>query len=168
MAIPKTRKELLEQLVPAWEKLEKELEVAGSEIGDLPCVDDWTVKDLLAVRVWWTGSVIDWVEAWRRGENPELPKKGYQWKETPRLNDDIVSESKEKEYARIVSQLKLNYYRLIDVIKNLTDAELVDVGHFEQAGSYPVCRWISINTTRQYMTARTYIRKAVRAAESGK
>lgn len=28
--------------------------------------------------------------------------------------------------------------------------------------SLAVSRWISINTTRQYVTARTYVRKAVR------
>ena len=162
MAIPKTRKELLEQLVPAWEKLDDELRNAGSNIGDLPCIDAWTVKDLLAVRVWWTRSVIDWVEAWRKGDNPVTPKEGYRWQETPRLNDDIVAASKSDTYDEIVSNLKVNYYRIISTINELSDAELVDVGHFEHAGRYPVCRWISINTTRQYMTARTYIRKSMR------
>ena len=164
MAIPKTRRELLDQLVPAWQKLEAEIESAGPDVGDLPCVDDWSIKDLLAVRVWWTGSVIDWIEAWKEGESPVTPKEGYKWQETPRLNSDIVSESKHKTYEDIVKQLKLNYYRIITTIKKLDEPELVDVGHFPQAGRYPVCRWISINTTRQYLTARTFIRKAVRTA----
>jgi len=162
MAIPKTRLELLEQLVPAWEKLEKELEDAGPGIADLYCFDEWSVKDLLAVRVWWTGAVADWIEAWKRGEKPVLPKEGYGWMETPRLNNDIVKESRSETYEATVKRLKLNYYRIISTIQKLTDAELVDVGHFQPAGRYPVCRWISINTTRQYLTARTYIRKAIR------
>ncbi|NNE65444.1 MAG: ClbS/DfsB family four-helix bundle protein [Pyrinomonadaceae bacterium] len=162
--IPKTRKELMEQLVPSWQKLDKELSDAGPEIGDLPCVDDWTVKDLLAVRVWWTGSVIDWVEAWRRGEKPVLPKEGYLWQETPRLNNDIVAESQKDSYSGTVNRLKVNYYRILSTVNAMDDAELIDVGFHKQAGSYSVCRWISINTTRQYMTARTYIRKAIRAS----
>jgi hypothetical protein len=40
--------------------------------------------------------------------------------------------------------------------------ELFDRGVFEWAGRYPMARWISINTARQYVTARTYGRRAVR------
>lgn len=164
MAIPKTRSELLEQLVPAWEKLDRELDAVGPDVGDLTCVDDWSVKDLLAVRVWWTGAVIDWIEAWKRGEEPVLPKEGYGWQETPKLNNDIVARSRSDTLESTVTQLKVNYYRIISAIQKLTDAELVDIEYFHQAGRYPVCRWISINSTRQYLTARTYIRKAVRQA----
>ena len=167
MAIPKTRKELLEQLVPAWQKLEAELYSSGEDVGDLPCVDDWTVKDLLAVRVWWTGSVIDWVEGWRSGEHPVTPKEGYRWQDTPKLNADIVDQSRAETYSEIISQLKVNYYRILSTVKDLSDAELVDVAHFEHAGRYPVCRWISINSTRQYLTARTYLRKALRERDKG-
>ena len=163
--IPKTREELLEQLKPAWRKLEIELDSADEETGALHCVDDWSVKDLIAVRVWWTGSVAEWIDAWRRGESPVLPREGYKWKETPRLNGDIVSESKNESFEDLVTKLKVNYYRVLTLIGELTDEELVDVGYFEQAGKFPVCRWLSINTTRQYLTARTLIRKAVRISK---
>jgi hypothetical protein len=167
MSIPKTREELLEQLEPVWEKLDGELESAGPEIGGLHCVDEWSVKDLLAVRVWWTGSVIDWIEAWRRGESPLLPENGYEWRETPRLNADIVEHAKDRSYAEIVNSLRKNYIRIIQTIDGLSDEELTATGHFESAGKYPVVRWISINTTRQYVTARKYIRKAVRGKGRG-
>ena len=165
MSIPRTRRELLDQLVPAWEKLDRELDNAGPDIGDLPCVDDWSVKDLLAVRVWWTGRTSDWIEAWRKGETPSLPKQGFKWKETPRLNNEIVELCEEESYEDIVRMLKVNFYRIRSLIDDLSDEELVDVGYFPQAGNFPVCRWISINTTRQYLTARTYIRKAIREAK---
>ena len=166
MSIPRTRRELLEQLVPAWEKLDRELDNAGPDIGDLPCVDDWSVKDLLAVRVWWTGQTSEWIEAWRKGEDPNLPKQGYKWKETPRLNNDIVELCREESYQDVIKMLKVNFYRIRSLIDDLSDVELVDVGHFPQAGKFPVCRWISINTTRQYLTARTYVRRAIRKSKT--
>ena len=90
MPIPKSRAELVESIVSTFEKLQQELNAAGPRAGGLPCVDDWTIKDLLSVRCWWTTSVIDWIEAGKRGDCPITPAPGYQWKETPRLNANIV------------------------------------------------------------------------------
>ncbi len=70
MPIPKTRAELTNLTGSTFEKLRAELEAAGARAGSLPCVDDWSVKDLLAVRAWWTENVVDWIEAGRRGETP--------------------------------------------------------------------------------------------------
>ena len=101
MPIPKTRSELTELVGSTYSKLRAELDAAGPGIADLPCVDDWTVKDLLAVRAWWTEHVVDWIEAWRRGERPVTPAPGYAWRETPRLNADIVAASSDASLAAV-------------------------------------------------------------------
>lgn len=162
MPIPRTRAALTSQLSSSYSKLRAELDAAGPSISELPCVDEWNVKDLLAVRVWWTERVIDWVEAGRRGEMPTTPAAGYRWNETPRLNADVVNESRRRSYRSIRAKLERGYRRVVDTIELLDDTELLEVGIFEWAGKYPISRWISINTTRQYLTARTYIRRAIR------
>lgn len=130
--------------------------------GSLACVDDWTVKDLLAVRVWWTENVIDWIEAGQRGEVPLTPAEGYRWKETPRLNADIVKKSRRESYRSLRKRLERGYERVMRTIDKLDDRELLGVGVYEWAGRYPLSRWLSINTARQYTTARTYVRRALR------
>jgi hypothetical protein len=162
MTIPKTRTELTSQARSSYEKLRAELDAAGSGVAELTCVDDWSVKDLLAVRAWWTTHVIDWVEAGRRGERPVTPAAGYQWRETPRLNADVVIENRQRSYDSIRAQLEQGFHRVMDTIDSLDDRELLEVGVFPWAGKYPISRWISINTTRQYLTARTYIRRGLR------
>ena len=162
MPIPKTRAELTSQVRSSFAKLRDELDAAGPGIAELPCVDDWSVKDLLAVRMWWTKHVIDWVEAGKRGETPATPAQGYRWNETPRLNMDVVLENRGESYSSIRAGLEQGYRRVMDTVDSLDDTELLDVGVFPWAGKYPVSRWISINTTRQYLTARTYIRRAIR------
>ena len=162
MPIPKTRAELTSQARSSFEKLCAELDSAGSGVAELPCVDDWSVKDLLAVRAWWTEHVIDWVEAGKRGERPITPAPGYRWKETPRLNADVVMEYRQKSYRSIRVKLDQGFHRVMDTIDSLDDKALLEVGVFPWAGNYPISRWISINTTRQYLTARTYIRRALR------
>ena len=168
MPIPKTRIELTDYVSSTFEKLHAELDAAGRQAGNLLCVDDWSVRELLAVRAWWTGRVIDWVEAGRRGERPVTPAEGYRWKETPRLNADIVRKARRESYRSIRQRLEAGYQRVMRTIDSLDDRELLETGVFPWAGSYPISRWISINTARQYTTARTFIRKALREHVPGR
>jgi hypothetical protein len=164
MAIPATRADLVELVRSTFDKLQAELDNAGPTAGKLPCVDEWTVKDMLAVRVWWTENVIDWVEAGRQGDSPTLPAAGYQWNETPRLNADVVRRARRESYRSIRARLERGFERVMKTIDSLEDKELLGVGVFAWAGKYPISRWISINTARQYTTARTFVRRALRAS----
>ncbi len=162
MPIPGSRADLCASVQTTFEKLQVELDAAGPRAGSLVCVDDWTVKDLLAVRAWWTRSVIDWVEAGRRHERPALPAEGYRWSETPRLNSDVIERCRRESFRSVRGRLEQEYSRVLPTIDALDDHELLDAGVFDWAGRYPIARWISINTTRQYTTARTYLRKALK------
>jgi len=162
MPIPKTRAELTEQLLSTFGKLQLELDTGGPGLGNTLCIDDWTVKDLLAVRVWWTENVVAWIEMGRAGEIPVTPAQGYKWNETPRLNADIVKASQAEPYPSVQKRLERGFAQVVNLIDELNDRELLEVGIFPWAGKYPVSRWISINTVRQYTTARTFIRRAIR------
>lgn len=162
MPIPKTRQELVDQTRSAIQKLQAELAAGGPRIGSLPCIDDWTVKDLLAVRVWWTEAVLSWIDLGRRGESPITPAEGYRWNQTPRLNQDLVKASRRESYRSIRSRLEAGFERVLHTIDSLDDPELLEVGSFGWAGKYPISRWLALNTTRQYTTARTHLRRALR------
>jgi len=162
MPIPKTRAELIEQLATSYERLRDELDTAGPRAGRIPCVDDWSIKDLLAVRAWWTESVVEWIEAGRNGESPTTPAPEYRWKETPRLNADLVRAASRQSYRKIRGRLEDGFERVLATINSLDDTELLEVGIFDWAGKWPISRWISLNTARQYTTARTFIRRALR------
>ena len=162
MPIPRTRTELTDLVGSTFAKLQAEIEAAGPRAGSLPRVDDWTVKDLLAVRVWWTEHVIDWIEAGLRGETPVTPAEGYRWRETPRLNADIVRKSRRESYRSLRTRLQHAFERVMDTIDSLDDRQLLGVGAFAWVGKYPVSRWLSINTARQYTTARSFIRRALK------
>ena len=153
---------MIELVTSTGSKLLAELDEADPEVGRIRCVDDWTVKDLLAVRAWWTESVVNWIEAGRRGQSVVTPAPGYTWQETPRLNADVVSASRSEPFDKIRARLERDFKRVLSTIDALGDTELLQVGAFEWAGKWPIARWISINTARQYTTARTHIRRALR------
>ena len=124
--------------------------------------NDWTVKELLAVRTWWTENVVAWIVEWRNGRSPITPAQGYRWKETPRLNNDIARRARRESYASICERLERGYSEVLNLVDSLSDRELLDTGVFSGAGNYPIRRWISLNTVRQYTTARSFIRRAIR------
>jgi hypothetical protein len=148
-------------------KLRQELRAAGPELAARRCVDDWTVRDLMAVRVWWTEQVIRWIEAGRRGERLVLPAPGYGWRETPRLNAAIVAGSRGQSFRSLCGRLDRGVVRVLAVIDSLDDRELLEPGVFGWAGKWPLARWISINTARQYTTARAYVRRLAREHGTG-
>ena len=163
--IPQSRRHLVEMKRTNFEKLRLEIDQAGSGLASLPCTEDWNVKELLAVRAWWTEAVIDWVRLGRNGKIPITPAEGYRWIETPRLNNDIARSAKRMSFKSIVRRLDEGFAALMHLLDSLDDRELLKAGAFEWAGKYPIARWLSLNTARQYTTARAFIRKAIR--ESG-
>ena len=166
MPIPQTRNELLDQVRSSFAKLSTELETAGPRGGNQTCIDDWTVKDVLAVRAWWTERVVEWIDAGQRGTTSAIPAEGYSWRQTPQLNEAVVKKSRRDSYRSVRSRLERGYRRIIRKIESLSDRELLEPGVYAWTGKHPIARWISINTTRQYATARTYIRRA-RKRQSG-
>ncbi len=164
MPTPMTRDDLVERLGTSYEKLRAELDAAGPRAGKLACVDDWRVKDLLAVRTWWTEAVADWIAAGRSGETPTTPAPGYRWKDTPRLNAEVVRSVRRESYVSVRRRLDRGYDRIRRTIDALEDTELFEAGVFEWAGKYPIAKWVTMNTARQYDTARTFVRRARRGA----
>ncbi len=162
MPIPKSRLELINLVKKEYQKLQNKLEWVDAKLANQICVDDWSIKDLLAVRLWWTENVLNWIDQGKQGGQPDLPAKGYSWKQTPRLNNEIVTRSRKRAYKNIVRDLDTQYHRLLKTIDDLNDDELLATGHFQWAGNYPLCRWLSINTARQYHTASTYIHRVIR------
>lgn len=159
--IPRTREDLLQDLDRAFSKLQATLDEAGPRAGALKCVDTWSLKDLLAVRVWWVESIGDWIEAGRRGDALDLPAPGFAWRETPRLNGEIVRRSQRDSLRSLRSRLEQAVTRVRGHVDGLTDQQLLQPGVFAWTGRYPLARWISMNTTRQFKTARIYVRRAM-------
>lgn len=167
---PSSRAELLNDLELAFGRLAEELDEGssrtGSRFGKLPCTDGWTVKDLLAVRAWWTEAVVSWIGAGLDGEVPVTPHEDFSWKQTPALNESIVWKTRRQSYKRTRELLQQAYANVTPTIDLLSDKQLLQTGQFQWAKKWPVSRWLAINTTRQYVTARSLIRKAIKSASA--
>lgn len=160
--IPKNRSDLVQLIETHFSKLATEFDGLDEKDASLMCDADFSIKDILAVRLWWTRAVMRWVEAGRRGEVPETPAEGYNWRETPALNKNIAQLAAKQPYEEICRELAQEKDALMQLIGSLSDKELTEAGQFDWAGKWPVMRWISIGTSSQYDGARKLIRKAMK------
>lgn len=160
--IPKNRADLIRLIETHFSKLQAELKKIDESDARRMCDEDFSIKDILAVRLWWTRAVMGWVEAGRKGDVPVVPAEGYNWRETPALNKSIAVRSRDQPYERICEDLSDEQERLLRLIGSLSDQELTEPGIFEWAGKWPIMRWISIGTSSQYDGARKLIRKAMK------
>ena len=161
MPRPATREALLVELQESWHKLAATLSVVAPEQTQLTCIDGLTITQLIAVRLWWTRRVNQWIKQGQRNHHPALPAPNYTWRQTPALNNNTAAGNR-ASLTVLQRRLATAVGTTVETINTLSDAELLKVGIFNWTGNWPASRWISVNMTRQYTTARTHIRRALR------
>ena len=162
MPIPKNREDLVVSIREQFQKLAQTLDKCGPGFGSAAVTEEWDVKQLLAIRAWWSKAVVDWVQEGKDGEIPETPGLGFSWKDTPELNNVIAAKAKRKSYKAVREDLLRQYQRVMELATALSESELFEKGVFQWTGTMPVARWLSINTARQYQTANTLIRRLLK------
>lgn len=162
--IPKNRDHLLELIETRFAKLWELIEPISEDDGTIYVDDDFSIKDIIALRVWWGDSVVKWIAAGQKGKTMAIPAEGYTWRETPALNRALAEEFDHLTLAAARKKLLATKKRLLKKIAELSDKELEQQGVFDWAGKWPVMRWVSVGSSTQYDGATRLIRKALRAA----
>ncbi|AUS34185.1 hypothetical protein ABIE52_005479 [Rhodococcus sp. OAS809] len=164
MAQTWSREELVSELDSAYSKLEALLDgVAEADAFDAVAVDAWTVHDVLAVRVWWAEAVAEWIGAGLRDEAPQTPAAGYKWTQTPALNQSVVDASIDIPAQELRDRLGAAVAILRNYIETLDDDQLLSVGVFSWTRTWPVSRWIAVNTITQYASLSKMIRRVLKS-----
>lgn len=161
-SIPVDRTHLISLINSQFDKLWRLIEPITKDEALYTVDDDFTIKDLIAIRVWWSASLVKWVKSGQRGKTMALPALGYTWRDTPALNRKIAEESRTKSFAFLRKQLAANKDHILALVSELSDAELEQLDVYDWAGKWPIMRWISVSSSSQYAGATRQIRKALR------
>ena len=106
--------------------------------------------------------MVSWVRISRAGGVLDLPAPGYKWSETPRLNDDVAAKVRRESYRSVRQRLQRAYEQVHEVIAEVDDRQLCTAGAFDWSGKYGACGTINLNTARQYRTATSFIKRALK------
>ncbi len=124
----------------------------------------WSVKDILAHLVAWQELNLGWYEAGLRGEKPAMPAPGYTLRDLPRLNQMLYRKHHRRSLRAIKADYVTYHERVVDLIKTLSDTDLVTLGRFNWTGpSWTLSDYLRACTAAHYLWARTRIRRWWRA-----
>lgn len=120
----------------------------------------WSVKDILAHLIAWQQMNLSWYASGKRGETPVVPADGISWRETPKLNQRIFDEYKDRGLEEIRSKFNESHRQMLEMVDLVPDDEFVKVGHFNWAGpSWCLSDYARANTASHYRWAGNHIRR---------
>jgi hypothetical protein len=130
----------------------------------------WSVKDILGHLVGWQQMNLAWYQAGERGDRPAVPAPGLTWKDVPKLNDIIYRRHRRRSLKAVSEDYETFHHRMLELIHQVADADLVQVGRFPWAGpTWALSDYIRANTASHYRWAQKHIRKwlAAQAKDAG-
>lgn len=157
-----SKRDLLAEIEFEKAKLDGLLEKAGKERMTQPGVTPggWSVKDILAHLIGWQQMIVSFHVAEARGEVPEVPGHGLTWRETPKLNEMIYREHRDRPLEKILKEFKRSHREMLQIMENVPDEDFVTVGRFQWAGpSWTLSDYVRAETASHYRWASRHISK---------
>lgn len=126
----------------------------------------WSVKDILGHLIGWQQMNLDWYAAGQRGETPEIPAPGLTWQDIRKLNQRIYRKQHRRSLAAVLADYHSCHQRMLQIIDEVTEKDLVTVGRFAWAGpTWTLSDYIRANTASHYRWACKHIRKWLRSSQ---
>lgn len=125
-------------------------------------VGDWTVKDVLAHLVEWEQMVLGWYQAGLRGETPALPAPGYNWGQTPQLNQVIYEKHRDRPLDEILAHYQSSHAEIMALIQQLSNDDLFGARKYAWTRNNTLGAYFVSATSSHYLWARNEIRKGLK------
>lgn len=164
MAIPKTKSELFAASQEQFGILLSLIQDAPDDILNLPgACEDWSIKDILAHLHAWHKMFLRWYTEGMSARNPNIPDKGYTWKDTPALNERIYEEYKAIPFEKILESLEHSHQLVMEKISAHSDEELFTKKYYHWTGSSSLGVYSRGAASSHYDWANKHIKKFLKA-----
>ena len=163
MPVPKTKKELIRQSQKNYRKVNELIDSFSKEeqISEFPKgTMNRNIKDVIAHLHQWHMMFIDWYNVGMNGGKPDMPAKGYGWKDTKELNQKIWMDYKNHKLENIRKDFDDSYLELQKIIDKHNDEELFEKKRYKWTGSSSLGTYIRANTSSHYNWGYKLIKKA--------
>lgn len=162
MARPKTKKDLLaasqanftklNEFVNSFSKEEQETEFPEGTLNR-------NIRDVLAHLHQWHLLVLDWYTVGMRGDKPDIPAKGYNWRTTPDLNREIQIKYSKTPLDDAKKLLKDSHKRVQELIRKHSEEELFERKRYRWTGSNAMGAYFVSATSSHYDWALKLIKR---------
>jgi hypothetical protein len=124
--------------------------------------DGWTLSDLVAHLAEWQSMFLGWYEAGLRGASAQMPAPDYKWNELPRLNHAIWARHRSRSTAAVRADFETGYSRILEVVRALSEAQVLQPGHFPWTGKNGLKTYLGGNTASHYRFASAVVTRWLR------
>ncbi len=167
MPRPKNKAELLDLSNNNFNKMFELIEsFSKDEIinGKIPFNDrDKNIRDILAHLHHWHLMMLTWYKVGMSDQKPDMPSKGYTWKDTPELNNDIWKKYQKYDYKKINKMINQSFEEVQKLIQKHSNEELFEKKRYKWTGSTSLGSYLVSATSSHYDWAIKKIKKYKRA-----
>lgn len=160
MPKPTTKQQLLAESQAEFDALEKLLASLDPAACQQPgAMGDWSVKDVLAHLYEWQRLFFGWYQAGLRGETPQIPARGYTWKQLADLNHEIYLACRDISLDEVLANWRAAHRQVMALVQSLPEEDLFTPARFAWTGRHNLAGFIHANTAEHSRWARTGLRK---------
>ncbi|NNK75455.1 MAG: ClbS/DfsB family four-helix bundle protein [Maribacter sp.] len=165
MAVPKTKSELLLQGKANYQKLNDLINSLPEkeQLSEFPPgTMNRNITDVLAHLYHWHLMFMDWYKVGMQGQKPDIPAKGYTWRDTKELNKKIWMDYKNHSLQDIRNSLHTSHKKVRAIIQKHTNEELFEKKRYSWTGTSSLATYLRSNTSSHYNWAYNLIKKAIK------
>ncbi len=163
MSRPKSKKELVDLSGINYKKLLELVNSFSEEeiLFEFPNIYlNRNVKDVLAHLHHWHLMLIGWYQIGLQGDKPEMPAKGYSWKDLPNLNRQIQLQYQNYSIMKVRELLDESHRRIQEIIDKHSDNELFEKKKYLWTKSTSMAAYFISATSSHYDWAIKLINKS--------
>ncbi|ATL47201.1 hypothetical protein COR50_08395 [Chitinophaga caeni] len=120
------------------------------------------IRDILSHIHHWHLMMVNWYNVGMKGEKPEMPAKGYTWKDTPELNKKIWEDYQRVTLKEAKHLLNKSYIDVQNIIEKHTNEELFEKKRYKWTGTTSLGSYLISATSSHYDWAIKIIKKSLK------
>ncbi len=117
------------------------------------------IRDVLAHLHHWHLMMLRWYEVGMAGNKPDMPAKGYTWKDTSALNHTIWQQYSKTDLEEVKMLLRDSFLNVYTIIETHTNEELFEKKRYKWTGSTSLGAYLISATSSHYDWALKLIKK---------
>lgn len=163
MSRAKDKQSLLDSSHDNYQKLFMLIESFGEDEiinGCLPFEDrDKNIRDIVIHLHHWHLMFLGWYKVGMRGDKPDMPAKGYTWRDTALLNQMIWEQYQSTDYYTAVRLLDDSFLKVQDIIEQHSDEEIFTKKYYAWTGTTSLGSYLTSATASHYDWAIKKLKK---------
>lgn len=120
------------------------------------------IRDVLGHLHQWHVMLLEWYEIGMQNKKPDMPAKGYTWKDTPALNRKIWEGNLNTSLTEIRKKFEKSHFDVHAIIERHSNDELFDKMKYKWTGSTSLGSYLVSATSSHYDWAIKLIKKTLK------